>query len=78
MLNKEVCKKCINKRAYGGWTNSDEEYWSRNLVSCPIIEQGIDRHMVRESIEEIPYWSCYKLGCFFKLEHVLKADENVK
>ena len=34
MLNKEICKICINENSNYNWTENDEENWIRKNIWC--------------------------------------------
>jgi hypothetical protein len=61
MLNKDICKRCINKDAESyksydlSWMKDDEEWWNIREVFCPT---GTDAKMAirfEKAIEKCPY-----------------------
>ncbi len=43
MLNKEICKRCINERhKVYKWNGTDEEKWERGIVICSCVISDIN------------------------------------
>jgi hypothetical protein len=73
MLDKDVCKNCWNKKGNSifnwGWIDKDDDRWNKqNKVLCPFITE---RHLEEISIYQLP-----PKNCPYKLEHILKGENN--
>lgn len=73
MLNKKICKKCINEQKdFMGrvWNNDDEDFWKIGRMLCPTrfrTERYLLTHINKIPPEKCPY----------RLEQILKgANEN--
>jgi hypothetical protein len=85
MLNKEVCKKCINKyrtkiipnenKSYSfkiidwKWNKEDDIYWEREILVCP-IDILSTKLSVNKTLKKNQTYN----HCRFKLEHILKEN----
>jgi hypothetical protein len=78
LLNKEICKQCINKMALGSqWGEievqdgmSDDEVWDEyGKVACPPCKENEGIAFV-DIEEEPPTW------CVYKLEHLVSSNES--
>jgi hypothetical protein len=77
MLNKEICKKCINKRRIDvnknkqPWNKEDEKHWESGKFWCSryyYSETYYDRGFINVTEEA-------KISkCFYKLEQLLKKE----
>jgi hypothetical protein len=54
MMNKSVCKRCINDVFKAKWTLKDESLWERGLVCCEIGSFAV-RSIKLKPPEECPY-----------------------
>lgn len=74
MLNKEVCKKCINTHQTCDtlpWHAGDEEWWTQGRVSCMLKAYNTGVRILY--IQEDP-----PPGCFYRLEQVVLGSNNSK
>ena len=65
MLNKEICKKCINDYGTGRFDKYDQKYWKEGFVHCP--------YLYTLNIENKP-----PEYCIYILEHLMKEEVDVK
>jgi hypothetical protein len=83
MLNKDICKKCINKNRKKwsfiknepeawGWDLIDEKKWENNKLTCPCLKDGIRNNCIIFDINDKKIMRT----CLYKLEHVLKNDNT--
>lgn len=72
MLNRSVCKKCMN-RFYTSvkWNDVDESLWSQGVVRCvALIDVPGDEPLPRISINKINH------ACTNKFEHAVFTGMN--
>jgi hypothetical protein len=73
MLNKDVCRKCVNAGySYVRWGLQDEQRWAQGLVDCPPVENAAGENYG---------WIQTVTGrlskhCPRKLEHAVSAGMN--
>ena len=68
MLNKEVCKRCMETHATVGWEPSDEVTWeNKGQVHCTFLMHS--RYIVR--VKDTPPEECP-----FAFEHALAGASN--
>jgi hypothetical protein len=61
MIDKEICKKCIEKEyPHSGWTEYDEKRWKAGIISCSFDDLF--------DIKKVP------IDCRYKLEQLLKEN----
>jgi len=59
MLNKEICKICINNKSpLSPWWTADEKRWNQKEVHCSIGSVDITKEP--------------SIKCLYRLEHLLK------
>ena len=57
MLNKDICKRCINKHcnAANGWNAQDETHWQSEFVICPPSVKRANAATTEKPPEHCPY-----------------------
>lgn len=90
MLNKSICKKCINGSNFpeyftgcfeqeGGlkfsWNENDEEGWNKGVVACPLIFEE-DFEKARAISTGLLIDGPPPNACPFSLEHLLLENQD--
>jgi hypothetical protein len=73
MLDKEICKKCVNANySYARWALQDEQRWVEGRVDCPPKVNSTGEHYCWITV------TTDKLSkhCPYKLEHAVSAGMN--
>ena len=69
MLNKDICKNCINVMSrrgspfLEGWTEKDESTWRQVGIVCPAVSAVLE-------VESKPPYECY-----YRLEQIMKDEK---
>ena len=68
MLNKEICRVCVESFMDWKWTDADEQRWDEEWVWCPwrsISPYECGAHI----FDDIPEW------CPYDTEHVVSLED---
>ena len=88
MLNKKICKICINKNrrrlnldtgelVSRPWEKIDDVHWENNFVLCPNPNgRDIDMRYINGCGD--PMFIKRKESCPYYLEHLLKSQKHAK
>lgn len=71
MLNKDVCKKCLNATPVP-WSKQDEYAWENGLVTCP----GHRSTQLHRDLYVFRKVSNYSYECPYKAEHLILDNMN--
>jgi hypothetical protein len=72
MLNKEICRQCINQWAVikdvpnNGWNKDDEKKWTLGRLNCPNRPENIK--IVKTEEEPL-------IQCAYRIEQLMKAQK---
>ncbi len=74
MLNKKICKMCINNYRNIRWNWNDENLWSkRNKIQCPVCLMETQKRIgnfypVCPNDNNSPPW------CVYQVEHIIMKE----